>query len=199
MKRPIASPRCIFPILYRMPILLLLVAGCLVGCKTSRNIETPIGTENQYLSSKVKLTIPTKSAIYTVTGTLKLISGEQLQLSFLMPIFRTEVARIDVTPEELLLVDRMGKRYVYTNREELQKILPKKANFAALEKILFTAYTDEKARILTGADLGIADLEKGKIELSEFSTEPFTLTPTKLSSRYKKVELNELLSMLLSL
>ena len=35
-----------------------------------------------------------------------------MQLSFLMPIIRTEVARMEVTPEEILLVDRMGKRYV---------------------------------------------------------------------------------------
>ena len=43
-----------------------------------------------------------------------------MQLSFLMPIIRTEVARMEVTPEEILLVDRMGKRYVRATRKEFQ-------------------------------------------------------------------------------
>ena len=52
---------------------------------------------------------------------------------------------------------------------------------------------------LTGTDLGIPSLEKGKIELTNFSFKPFNLTPTQLSSRYKRVELEELVGLLLSL
>ena len=37
--------------------------------------------------------------------------------------------------------------------------------------------------------LGIPSLEKGKIELSNFSDKPFALTPTQLSQKYKEVEL----------
>ena len=36
----------------------------------------------RYLSSKVRLTIPSKDAVFTVNGTMKLISGERMQLSF---------------------------------------------------------------------------------------------------------------------
>jgi hypothetical protein len=53
--------------------------------------------------------------------------------------------------------------------------------------------------VLTGKELGIPDFEKGKIELSDFSDKAFTLTPTKLSQRYKEVPLEELLEMLMSL
>ena len=82
---------------------------CLAGCKTTRKAETSKFPEStRYLSSKVRLTVPTKDAVFTVNGTMKLISGERMQLSFLMPIIRTEVARMEVTPEEILLVDRMA-------------------------------------------------------------------------------------------
>ena len=144
----------------------------------------------RYLSSKVRLTIPSKDAVFTVNGTMKLISGERI---------RTEVARMEVTPEEILLVDRMGKRYVRATRKELKDVLPKKADFAHLEKILFDASKPKGKRELTGKELGIPSLEKGRVELSGFSYGPFSLTPTELSSKYTEVELSEILEMLMSL
>lgn len=119
-----------------LPLLLLLslVVG-LSGCKTSRKATSSLG-ESRYLSSKVQLTIPNKDGSITVNGTMKLVSGERMQLSFLMPIIRSEIARLEITPDDVLVIDRMGKRYVQASRKELKDILPKKADFAHLEKML---------------------------------------------------------------
>ena len=102
-----------------LPFLLLLslVLG-LSGCKTSRKMTSSTG-EPRYLSSKVQLTIPNKGGTVTVNGTMKLVSGERMQLSFLMPILRSEIARLEITPNDVLVVDRMGKRYVQATRKEL--------------------------------------------------------------------------------
>ena len=168
-------------------VFMLFILCCLAGCKTTRKAETSKFPEStRYLSSKVRLTVPTKDAVFTVNGTMKLISGERMQLSFLMPIIRTEV-------------DRMGKRYVRATRKELKDVLPKKADFAHLEKILFNASKPNGKKELSGKELGIPSLEKGRIELSGFSNNSFSLTPTELSSKYTQVELNEILEMLMSL
>lgn len=177
--------------------LMALLIG-LAGCKTSRQAEGTKG-ETGFLSSKVVLTVPSKDAVLTVNGTMKLKAGERMQLSLLMPILRSEVARIDITPEEVILVDRMGKRYVQASRQELKGILPKKATFQHLEKLLYAASRPGGKNMLTGSELGIPSLEKGKIELTDFSTKPFNLTPTQLSSRYQRVELYEILELLMSL
>lgn len=182
-----------------LPLLLLL--GLLVGlsgCKTPRKAVSSWG-ESRYLSSKVQLTIPNKGGSITVNGTMKLVSAERVQFSFLMPIIRSEVARMEVTPDEILLVDRMGKRYVQASRKELKGILPRKADFAHLEKMLFEASRPGAKNYLTGKDLGIPSLEKGKIVLSDFSDKELSLKPTQLSSRYVKVEWTELLEMLMKL
>ena len=183
--------------LVRLMWLMALLIG-LAGCKTSRQAEGTKG-ETGFLSSKVVLTVPSKDAVLTVNGTMKLKAGERMQLSLLMPILRSEVARIDVTPEEVILVDRMGKRYVQASRQELKGILPKKATFQHLEKLLYAASRPGGKNTLTGSELGIPSLEKGKIELTDFSTKPFNLTPTQLSSRYQRVELYEILELLMSL
>ena len=176
-----------------LPFLLLLslVLG-LSGCKTSRRMTSSTG-EPRYLSSKVQLTIPNKGGTVTVNGTMKLVSGERMQLSFLMPILRSEIARLEITPNDVLVVDRMGKRYVQATRKELKDILPRKADFAYLEKILFDAAKPGGKATLTGKELGIPSLEKGKIVLTDFSNKEISLTPTQVSSRYTKVEWTELL------
>ena len=163
----------------RLLSLLLLLAVGLAGCKTSRHSSSLSG-ESVCLSSKVQLTVPHKDATLTVNGTMKLKKEECMQISFLMPILRTEVARMEVTPDEILLVDRMGKRYVRATRKELKDVLPKKADFAHLEKLLYAASKPNGKKVLTGKELGIPSLEKGKIELSNFSDKPFALTPTQL-------------------
>ena len=180
---------------------LLLLMLCMAGCKSAqKSLSGSAGIEQEhYLSSKVQLTVPTKDAVLTVNGTMKLVSGERLQLSFLMPILRTEVARVEITPDDVLLIDRMGKRYVKATRQELKAYLPKKADFTYLEKLLFAAAQPDGKRVLTGKELGIASLEKGKMELYGFSTEPLTLVPAQLSSKYKEVTLQEMLHLLMSL
>ncbi len=182
-----------------LPLLLLLslVVG-LSGCKTSRKATSSLG-EPRYLSSKVQLTIPNKGGSITLNGTMKLVSGERMQLSLLMPIIRSEIARLEITPDDVLVIDRMGKRYVQASRKELKDILPRKADFAHLEKMLFDASKPGGKNSLTGKELGIASLEKGKIVLSDFSNKEMSLAPTQVSSRYTKVEWTELLEMLAKL
>ncbi len=199
MRRAPAAHGRAYPCL-KLLLCFLLVALCLAGCKTSRKGTQALPSKHEYLSCKVKLTIPTHGgAVYTATGTLKLVAGERLQLSFLMPILRSEVARVEVTPNDVLLVDRMGKRYVKATRRELRGVLPKKAGFAMLEKALFAAAQSGKPQTLSGADLGIPSLKKGEVTLSNFNFDAVKLTPAKLSSKYKEVSLKELLSMLMSL
>lgn len=170
----------------------------MVGCKSSKQVATS-EKQTDCLSAKVELVIPTKEALFTVNGTMKLVGGERMQLSFLMPIIRSEVARVEVTPEELLLVDRMGHRYMRANRKELKNVLPKEATFDRLEKLLKEAAKPGGKRSLSGSELGLPKLEKAKITLSDFSTKPFSLAPTKLSDRYTQVSYQEILQLLISL
>lgn len=184
---------------FRFLSFLLLMVVALSGCKTTRHTGSSLSKEASYLSSKVQLTIPHKESVLTVNGTMKLKSGERMQISFLMPILRSEVARMEVTPDEILLVDRMGKRYVQTTRKELKNALPKKVNFEHLEKLLYAASRPNGKKVLTAEDLGIPSMKKGQIELSNFSNKEFSMSPTELSAKYKRVELSELLEMLISL
>ena len=179
----------------------LLIAVVLAGCKSSKHLTTtvPEVTAPSNLASKLQLTIPSKNGSMSVGGTMKMKSHERVQISLLMPIIRTEVARIEVTPSELLFVDRMNKRFVRATKSELKEILSKNVEFSQLEKLLTDASRPGGKTELSGKDLGIPKLEKAKVQLYEFSTKEVSITPTELTSRYRQVSLEELMKMLMTL
>jgi hypothetical protein len=135
----------------------------------------------------------------SVGGMMKMKTRERVQISLLMPILRTEIARVEITPDEVLLVDRMNKRFVRASRDELKNVLPKNAEFSRLEKILIDASLPGGKTELSGKDIGIPSLEKAKVQLYEFSTKEFSMTPTELTSRYRQVPWEELVKMLAAL
>lgn len=179
---------------------LLIVLAILSGCKSSRMVTTPpVVDAPRYLSSKMQLTIPNKGGSFTVSGTMKLKSDDRVQLSILMPILRTEMVRIDISPDEAILVDRMNRRFVRTTKEELREVLPKNSNFAQLQKLLFDASLPQGKSDLTGKELGIPSFEKAKAKLYDFSFSEFIMSPTEVSSKYTQVPLSVLVQMLMDL
>lgn len=183
--------------LIRIATCICLAVLLLTACKSSRTVVTKeLPKEARYLSSKLQVMIPGGGGSMTATGTMKLKEGERVQLSVLMPIIRTEIARLELTPDEVLLIDRMNKRYVRATREELKEVLPPNAKFAMLEKILFDASLPNGKREMSGKELGIPLLENTKVKLYDFSTGAFELTPTEVSDKYTQVPLAVLLNML---
>ena len=184
-------------------IYLLLILVILAGCKSSKHLsktsEKKVETTS-YLASRLQLTIPSKKGgSMTVGGTMKLKTHERVQFSLLMPILRTEVARIEVTPDEILLVDRMNKRFVRATKEELKSVLPKNVDFSRLEKMLTNAALPGGKTELTGKELGFPSLDKAKVQLYDFSDKEFSMNPTELTAKYREVPLEVLVKMLVSL
>lgn len=186
----------------RRILYLLLLVVVLAGCKSSKTVvaERVVPEASHYLSSRLQLTIPSGSGgSVTTGGTLKMKTGDRVQLSILMPILRTEIARLEITPDEILLIDRMNKRYVRALRSELEGVLPEDARFSKLEKLLLNASLPQGKSELSGRELGIPSLEKAKLRLYDFSSKEFSMTPTVVSDRYTQVPLSELINMLTKL
>lgn len=175
------------------PLFLLVIL--LAGCKSSKMGMSREIEPAKCLSSRIRVTVPNKDGSITLSGTMKMKSGERVLLSVLMPILRNEVVRIDITPEEALLIDRMNKRYVRVTRAELKSYFPKEADFSKLEKLILEAAGPGGKAEFSGRELGIPSLEKARIRLYDFSTDELELAPTEISSRYTEVKLEELIKM----
>ena len=106
-------------------VYLLLLILLFAGCKSSKQslYKAPV-PQTQYLSSKMQFTVPNGSNTMTVGGTMKMKTGERIQLSVLMPVLRSELFRLDITPTDMPIVHRMNTRSGNTISAGLRKLTP---------------------------------------------------------------------------
>ncbi|MDR3119432.1 MAG: DUF4292 domain-containing protein [Mediterranea sp.] len=90
-------------------------------------------------SSQLRLTIPLKKGEYTLNGTLKMQRDQLIRISLLLPIIRTEAARIEISPENILVIDRMNKRYVSVPLSGLRELLHTEVDFPMLQSFFSNA------------------------------------------------------------
>lgn len=149
-----------------------------------------------YLSSKLHLTLPRNMMGLTLGGKMKMKVNERIQLSVVMPIFSNELARIEVTPNDVLLIDRYDKLYVQATRAELSKYLPAGSDYHQLEELLIAASKPGGRSQLEGSELGLKSMKDAKVELYDFSTKDLDLEQTPVPTKYKKVTLEEFIKAL---
>lgn len=90
-------------------------------------------------SSRLRLTVPAKKSDYTVSGTFKMKRDELIQISLLVPIIRTEAARIEISPEHVLVIDRIHKRYIFAPVSALREIFHAEVDYPMLQSLFSNA------------------------------------------------------------
>lgn len=174
---------------------LLFILVLMAGCKSSKHSISKLPTEietPEYLSSKLQIALPNTSM--NINGTMKMKVGERIQLSVLMPVFRSELYRIELTPTEVLILDRPSKQYVITTPEELAKVSSRHITYKQIEKLLIDASLPDGKKVLSTTDLGFPDLAGARITLSDFSNAALNLDASSASDKYKQVSLMDFIS-----
>ena len=137
----------------RIIIPLFLIALLLTGCSTSRNAlrNTVIGglsgteymekviewtpqRENLTARTRVQLNMGSESSSVSVNANMRIRRGELIRLS-VAPVLGREVARMDITPKGVLVIDRMNRRYVEIGFAEVADILKVEVDFNALQSL----------------------------------------------------------------
>jgi len=77
--------------------------------------------EYQTFSGKMKTTLRLGKSNVEVTGNLKIIKDEKLQLSFQMPILG-EMFRLTVSKDSLVLIDRWNKRFAVESMQDIKQM-----------------------------------------------------------------------------
>ena len=133
-------------------ILWIGMVALMASCSTSRNaskmpmvgglsgsdyVEKVITSASHWenLSGKTSLELLMgKKGKTKVNASLRIRRGEVIQLS-ITPILGIEVARLELTPQGLLLVDRMNKRFVRASFTEVSQLLHVDLNFHILQSL----------------------------------------------------------------
>ena len=167
-------------------VLVLLLASCssTQSLKKSQSIEGM--TETEYVESvishaggwdamtaKMALAIDWEGKGTTkVNGTLRIKKSEVIQLS-IAPLLGIEVARAEISPDGVLVIDRMNKRYVEVSFAEVKALANADLDFHTLQALflneLFLPGKDDLTsrdassfRVEVGLDGVTLDVKKAK-------------------------------------
>jgi len=86
--------------------------------KSIQNQTVPFNTLSSSLRFSIKPGL--KKSSTTANAQLRIIKDQIIQLSLRIPILGIEVARISITPEQIIIIDRNNKRYVSESMQTLK-------------------------------------------------------------------------------
>ncbi|GHT86288.1 hypothetical protein FACS18947_6040 [Bacteroidia bacterium] len=164
------------------PILFLGILLLLGSCKTNQpatsialakmskneRIESIQYQSVQYktFSSSLRFSMKAgaKNSNTAVDAQLKIIKDKIIQLSLRVPLLGTEAARISITPDKIIIIDRINKQYFAESMETLHHIADFDFDYYSLQA-LFT----NQLFIVGKQTFGLEDYPAFQIKEDEFS------------------------------
>ena len=133
-------------------ILLLCIVLGISACKSTKETKT-IALEKrdveerlnriiqssmpyETLSSNLKLTIQTGEINKATDAQLRIRKGEAIQLSLRIPILGSEIFRFVITPDNILVIDRLNKQYLFESMENIRENASFDFDYYSLEALL---------------------------------------------------------------
>ena len=140
-----------------------------------RIADNSVTTENILTSGDFTLQMGSKQI--TVPAKLSMRKNECIRIQLLMPILRTELARIEFTPDYVLVVDRWHKEYIKADYNQLAFLKENGLDFYSLQSLFWNEL------LMPGRQkVGEGDLGKYYVDTSaQGSTLPVSLSQGKLS------------------
>lgn len=130
----------------------IVLAMCLVvSCRSTKSVERGrdartvaelIGKNEvargdlQAVSAKLNVALQAEGKDLSVGGMLRMKRDEVIQIS--LSAFFVEVARLEITPDYVLVIDRMGKQYVRTSYQEQAFLKRSGLDFSTLQALFWS-------------------------------------------------------------
>ena len=110
-----------------------------------------------------------------VGGTLRIKRGEVIQIS-LAPFLGIEVGRAEISPDGMLVIDRVNKRYVQVSFDDLRKLTNVDLDFHVLEALFLNEMFLPGKPYLTSRDKSLFDwdIEQAGVILSAKKSKMFS-------------------------
>lgn len=161
-------------------LLIALAMTAVVGCRSTRKATLPgaltlkelknlpaVKAETKNLSAKIKLQANLKGNEITANGTLKIKRDEGIIISVNALGGIIEVARIEITPDEALLVYRLGRKYARIRYSEIETLDALGLNYNMLQSLLLNEiFTPDGTPAEKGIDKMDITAANGEVILS---------------------------------
>ena len=150
-------------------------------------MNIPVGTN---FTSKVKVTNTQEGKDVTTNGTLRMRYGDVIQLTLVDPVLGiAEIGRLELSPDNVLIIDRVNKRYVDTSYEEFTALKSHNIDFKTIQEFFWQeAKSGDKFAYTIPAKKDI----KLDLRLSNKGSNANWTTHTAVSGKYTKTDVNKL-------
>ena len=188
-----------------------------IGVPPSQGNKQPADAKHQEetcVTAKVRLELASNGKSTSVGGMLRMKRNDVIQLS-LVTFGVLEVARIEMTPDYFLLVDKMGRQYVKASYNDVSFLRDADVDFYTIQSYFWNEQTSnysgwERSNFVTvgGRSLPTKHLItiparnktiKANLSLSNLNTDSNWEKRTQISSRYSKVSVDELWTRIMNL
>ena len=152
--------------------IIFFLTGCGTSRRSSRNVTIGNLSGKEYMEQVIawspsRTNLTAKAAVILNIGTnspLKVNANMRIRRNEVIrftvaPLLGIEVARVDVTPEDILIVDRMNKRYTRVNFQEISSLLNTKLDFNILQSLFLNEIFLPGKNSLTVADASEFDIK----------------------------------------
>lgn len=150
-------------------------------------MRIPVGTN---FTSKVRVTLVQNGKDVTTNGTLRMRYDDVIQLTLVDPVLgMMEVGRLELSPDNVLILDRVNKRYVSTSYEDFTALKTRNISFKEIQDFFWKeaqggnrfSYT-----IPSGKDIRL------DLQLSDKGSASNWTPHTNVPSKYTKTDVNKL-------
>lgn len=150
--------------------------------------DNKVSTENIVADLTFSATMGSKDV--SVPGSLHMRKDKVIRLQLFIPIIRTEVGRLEFTPDYVLVVDRMHKQYVKEDYNKLDFLRDNGLNFYSLQALFWNQLFLPGTR-----SVGENDLQKFSADVNATSEYiPVSLTEGNMSYLWNANRLTGLIS-----
>ncbi|MBQ0021738.1 MAG: DUF4292 domain-containing protein [Prevotellaceae bacterium] len=105
---------------------------------SKKDDKKPQAVEEKNFTAKVKVNITRGDKNISTTGNLRMRRDDVIQLTLVDPLIGiAEVGRIELSPDNVLVIDRINKRYVQTTYDEFGVLKEKNINFETIQSFFW--------------------------------------------------------------
>ena len=150
-------------------------------------MKVAVGTN---FTSKVRVTITQEGKDVTTSGNLRMRYGDVIQLTLVDPLLGiAEIGRLELSPDKVLIIDRVNKRYADTNYEEFSALKSRNIDFNTIQEFFWQeAKKGDKFAYTIPAKKDI----KLDLRLSNKGSNANWDAHTAVSGKYTKTDANKL-------
>jgi len=194
-------------------ILLLMSVVMLASCHSSKkaaekaqgDIRQQVETKadewvyDTNFTSKVKVGVNVDGKSVSTTGSFRMRKDDVIQVTLVDPYLGVmEVGRMEVSPNEILVIDRVNKRYMSEDYKTISKLAGTEITFDMIQKLFWVEANNPANNGNFSLTIPLKTPVALSFKLTNIGNEKEWEGHTKVSSKYQKVTLDSIFNTLVN-